>query len=413
MFYVKDNNKLASLKKRSINTERRRFLETLSKASVSTALLKMSPILAGAFSSQYALAQGGPNKRCAFMYLPNGAPNGMWLPGSQTNMNLSTAAYADVADVTQFREVNMGQGGHGTTFRSMGSYEYQAQNTIDYYVAENFPLANFKLVRAGVQAAGQEYFTREAGQQAAHIDGPERTFQALFNGSPAPISGDNTYQDVFAMTQKALNSVRSKLGVEERQRLESHLASVEEIERRVANAATAPQDQGEACTSPEVFDGANGNIIDEGKMSCDIVVAAMACGLTNVATIQLSNDQAEWFHGGRVDGIQDTLSHHNVSHSGNEMNTGLMVRLLSEVPAYFIGRLKEVTGPDGAPLIDSTLFVQVSDMGDGNHGLSSAPFLMASNLPGFGGFAATGGGNHKSFMEQVPNVLNLPATLES
>jgi len=38
---------------------------------------------------------------------------------------------------------------------------------------------------------------------------------------------------------------------------------------------------------------------------------------------------------------------------------------------------------------------------------------MASNLPGFGGYAATTGGTHKAFMESIPGILNLSGTVEA
>ena len=138
------------------------------------------------------------------------------------------------------------------------------------------------------------------------------------------------------------------------------------------------------CKTPAVFSypaSTKPHIVDEGKAVSDIIIAALKCGLTNVATIQLSTDQAGWFPQGRIVGgqnIQDSLNHHNFSHSGNDLNTAKVVGLLGQVPAYFIEQLMKTKGPDGQALINTTVFVQVTDMGDGNHGLAGAPFLAAS-----------------------------------
>ena len=70
--------------------------------------------------------------------------------------------------------------------------------------------------------------------------------------------------------------------------------------------------------------------------------------------------------------IQDSLNHHNFSHSGNDLNTAKVVGLLGQVPAYFIEQLMKPKGPDGQALINTTVFVRVTDMGDGNHGLVGA-----------------------------------------
>ncbi len=405
MKYIKNQ------RERHNNRERRRFLDMVARAGVSTAMLKAVPLLAGVFASRYATAQAAANKRVVFMYLPNGAPPGLWRPSSATQMNLCTEPYLPVASVCEFHSVNMGQGGHGSTFKSMGTYEYSSKDTLDAHLSRNFPTAPYRVVRAGVQAAGYEFFTKEAGQQAAHIEGSAKLYQNLFSGTPPTNSTDDSYKRVFAMSRGALSSLQRKLGVDEYQRFDSHLDSLAAIERRIENANT-PQDVGEECKTPATFTGDPKHIVDDGKTVSDIVIAALKCGLTNVATIQLSNDQAGWFAGGRLPGLNDNLNHHNFSHSGNDNNTGKMVALLSQVPAYFIQQLVNTEGPDGQPLINTTLFVQVTDMGDGNHGLANAPFLLASRMSGFSGFKAASG-SHKSFMGSISDRIGLAGTLEA
>ncbi len=398
---------------RSANRERRRFLDMLTKVGVSSTLYRAMPLLAGTLASRYAQAAGLPNKRIVFMYLPNGAPPGKWLPKSLTEMNIATEFYAPVASVCEFSQVDMGNGGHGNTWRSMASYNDSCQNTVDGYFAQQFLTAPYKIIRAGVQSAGGELFTREARQGASNIDGPEKLYKALFSGAPPANNNDDSYLRAFKMSQDALASLRKKLSAEEYERINAHQQSLAAIEARIKAASTASVDTSAECKTPAVFSypaSTKPHIVDEGKAVSDIIIAALKCGLTNVATIQLSTDQAGWFPQGRIVGgqnIQDSLNHHNFSHSGNDLNTAKVVGLLGQVPAYFIGQLMKTNGPDGQPLINTTVFVQVTDMGDGNHGLAGAPFLAASKMAGFSA-KSTSGGSHKTFMESIINRVGLP-----
>ncbi len=398
---------------RRANRERRRFLDMLTKMGVSSAMFRASPFLAGTLASRYAEAAGLPNKRVVFMYLPNGAPQGMWLPTSATAMNRCTEAYLPVASVCEFAQSDMGNGGHGNTWRSMGTYQDQSKNTLDGNFAKQFLTAPYKIIRAGVQSAGGEMFTREAGAPATNIDGPAKLYAALFNGAAPPTNADDSYTRVFEMSQNALTSLRSKLSVEEYQRIQAHQESLTSIEARI-KAASAPGDVSAECKSPSIFayqPQANGkpHIVDEGKAVSDIIIAALKCGLTNVATIQLSTDQASWMPGSRIPNARDDMNHHNFSHSGNDVNTGNVVGLLSQVPAYFIEQLMKTKGPDGSMLIDTTVFVQVTDMGDGNHNLGGAPFLCASRLPGFS--ARQIKSTHKTFMQSVVDRVAMPGVV--
>lgn len=407
MRYFKNN------KERSHNRERRRFLDMIARAGVSTSLLKASPFAAGIFASRYASAQTSMNKRVVFMYLPNGSPNGLWMPRSQTEMNLCTRAYAPVAQYCEFRELGMARGGHGTTHNSMAAYgNANTRDTLDSTLAsENFPTSPYRIVRAGVQGNGGPSFCREAGQQATHTDGADRLYQSLFSGTPPPNNNDDSYKRVVQMGRYALSSLQRKLGVDEYDRFNAHLESLDAIERNL-EAANSPSDLGEACTTPAIFANETGHIIDEGKAASDIVVAALKCGLTNVATIMLSDDQAGWLaheRGLPYNLTNTNLNHHNYAHSGNDTNTGNMVALLSEIPAYFIDQLAKTEGPDGDSLINSTVFVQVTDMGDGNHGLADAPFIVASGMSGFG--YGTGGGSHQDFMASLPSRMGLAGVL--
>ena len=408
MRYIKNSQQ------RAHNQERRKFLDMIARAGVSSALLKAAPMAAGVFASRHALA-ADVNKRVVFMYLPNGAPNGLWMPESQTKMNVATRPYASIAQYCEFNEVDMRHSGHGNTYNTMACYSgaTNLDDTLDVTLAnENFPTSIHKIIRAGVQVGAAPSFCREARQQATHPKSkPAEFYQTLFNGEAPVATNDTSYQRAAEINRQALATLQKKLGVEEYQRFETHLASIDEIERSI-ELANQPKETGEECKTPSIFDSSSAHIVDEGKATADTVVAALACGLTNVATVMLSDDQAGWYAGERgfEYGLTRTdLNHHNYSHSGNDTNTANMVGILSEIPAYFIEQLANKMGPDGEPLINSTVFVQVTDMGDGDHGSTNAPFIAASNMSGFG--FGTKRGDHLDFMASLPGRIGLNGEL--
>ena len=90
-----------------------------------------------------------------------------------------------------------------------------------------------------------------------------------------------------------------------------------------------------------------------------------------------------------------------------------MVRYLSDVPAYFLRRLMDENGPDGQKLIDSTVFVQVTCMGNGrDHTREHGPFMLATRLPGFSNsFSSLDQGTTEDFNGAVPRGLGIPDNL--
>jgi hypothetical protein len=70
-------------------------------------------------------------------------------------------------------------------------------------------------------------------------------------------------------------------------------------------------------------------------------------------------------------------------------------------------------GPDGQKLIDSTVFVQVTCMGNGmTHNPDNAPFLVATRMPGFkSGFSASSTGNTEDLNGAIPRGMGISESL--
>ncbi len=424
MKYVKNQ------KQRGIDKERRRFLDMVGRTGISSAILRSSPLVMGALSTRYAQAASGAGKRMVFMYLPDGSPPGHWLPSSVSNMNTATAPYGsgapgiqgyDIAKYCKFYEVNNSWNEHGQTFKCMGNRSFHAgqyMNTLDTQIAKkNFFPSQFDIVRVGVrkQAVG---FSIEGGEAASFINGPTKAYNDIFNGVKVN-SNDKTYEKVFAMNAAAIDSIKNKLGSDERERLTVHLEAMEKIENDLMKAA-------EGDSSPEACEanppGQGGEFIEECMQVCDVVIAALKCGLTNVASIMLSDNQAEWEIPAETRALMNLpvgtpQTYHSSNHSIGQIGLkglGQFLSVISQVPAYFIYKLSTETAPgESAPLIDSTLFCQICDMGYGDHTAGGAPWILASNSSefGMGGFSNRGYGTNTQLLESIPGRLGLDGAL--
>ena len=420
MKYVKN------AKQRGVNRERRRFLDMLGKTGVSSALLRSSPLVMSAFSTRYAQAATGTGKRVVFMYLPDGSPPGHWLPNSESQMNTATTPYGNgapgvngynVAKYCHFYEVNNSWNEHGQTFmcmghRGLGAHEWG--NTLDTQLAKkNFFPSRFDIVRVGVakKAVG---FSVESNEAASFIDGPVKAFNDIFNGVEVS-SQDNTYQRVFEMNARALESIKTKLGQEEIERMDTHLATLEKIENDLT-AASQNNSSGDVC-GPEAL-GSAPHFIDQCYQVADIVVAALKCGLTNVASIMLSDNQAEWEIPPETRAalnlpVGTPQTYHSSNHSLGQIGMeglGKFLSVLSQVPAYFISRLAEETAPgESQPLINSTLFCQICDMGFGDHSAPGAPWILASGSTefGLGRFGRNGYSTNTQLLQSIPGRMGL------
>ncbi len=416
MAQAKDNSKefLKSdfnreYRQKMVNNDRRRFLDMIGKAGVSTSLLKASPLIGGIFANRHALAQDLSNKRVVYCYLNSGAQPNTWLPSSATRMNIVTAPYGpdgyNVASICNFRQINVMQEGHANATQAIGVPGY------------GIPTMDARI--AGVLGATTPYSAIYLGSQATTsgvlcstlgpcTDSPSKAYADLFQAPPPTATPDTTYLKAFDAQQKALAALKTKLSQEEKERLDVHGGALDKIEARItASLQTDAPDVG-SCGQGITLN--NNNIQSRGKTQADIIIAALQCGLTKVATLQLGNHQGDWYGHNTV---YKGDAHNSCHSSGGETNDE-MVRYLSDVPAYFLKRLMTSPGPDGKMLIESTVFVQVTCMGNGrDHTRNNGPFIVATQMPGFSrSFSALAAGTTEDLNGAIPKGLGINSMLK-
>lgn len=393
---------------KSINLRRRKFFDMVAKAGISSAVLRSSGLAMGMLANRFASAQEVANKRVLFLSFPGGAPAGTWMPSSITNMNASSTGYLPVASYCNFYSVDVPGGGHGGTHASLGG----GANTMDVQLANVLSVsAPYSAINLGVEVGTtNDLIGRRNGQVVRPEDSPEAAFKQFFSAPPPGNAAQALYDKqatALDANRQALNALKTALGQEERERLDTHLAALERIDRRLKDAAQYQPPEG--CANPTLpsEDLAGDGIKKQLMLQTDIAVTALRCGLTNVATIQLDDSQCDWRYNGTF-----SEGHHQTQHGRSRNDVIEIMKFLSEAGAYAIKQLADTPDPAGGKLIDSTVFMLVTEMGDGmSHTQSGAPYILATNMPGFRKGTVGGGGSNRGLLGDLANGLGLSSAI--
>lgn len=254
----------------------------------------------------------------------------------------------------------------------------------------------FKSVELGVQVGPADNMGRMCyagtNRPVPPQDNPYRAFARVFSDltrDPAELAKVRAHRlSVLDRVAGRYQRLSARLGAADRQKLEAHLGSIREIESRLA-IVPAPSP---ACQVPVLDAGidlaANDSFPHIGKLQMDLLVTALACDLTRVASLQWSRSASPirftWLH------LDE--GHHDLSHHGDDDATAIdrltsINRWYAEQLAYLIGRMKQIPEGDGT-LLDNTVVLWCNELAKGNvHGRADAPYVLAG---GAGGALATG-----------------------
>ena len=291
--------------------------------------------------------------------------------------------------------------------------------TLDLFLARSlsankkFPSYRFGVYTMNYNPHQCAISATKAGQVAYAQNDPWQAFSDLFGGEkPGPVAGGASVVDPQLVARlKArkstmdavageLTRLRSELPPEERPALEAHLESYRSIEKRLTDLPV-PGAQNAQCIVPTL----DAKKLDPEKyqntprlieLQSDILVSALACGKTSVASLQLFSGAVSSFGLGPtkldwVDGI--TLEHHWLQHLStyDGVQPGrvdiLEQRLRQEVWqvqqfAALVQRLKNFA-VGGASMLDQTCVLFCTNMANsGAHDAVRMPWLTVGNAGG-------------------------------
>lgn len=349
-------------------------------------------------------------RRLVVFFSPNGTIHRHWRPtGAGASFRFPAGGILEpleaireevvILDGIDFRNGTNHEGGMRVMLTGGGGRESLTGGaSVDQFVARQLaadtPLASLDL---GVQTSawGGNTQTRmaysEADRFVAPRDRPLEVYRALFGEAEGPADARLALKrSVLDTVRDEIRALRARVPAEERARLDAHLESLRDVERSLAAAAGAPAGACQAPSQPAADPSDNDAFPQVGRAQMDLLVAALSCDRTRVASIQWSHTVSptvfSWL------GIGE--GHHALSHSsdGNRAGVADFVRAerwFAEQFVYLVTRLAELPEPAGdGRMLDHTLIVWAKELGDSRlHNNESVPFVLAGQA---GGLLSTG-----------------------
>jgi hypothetical protein len=356
-------------------------------------------------------AEAGRASRLIVFFTPNGTVHRHWRPtGSGTNFSFPAGSILEplqarksdlvVCDGLDFYGADNHEGGMAAMLTGGGGSSTATGGfSVDQYVASRIggdtPFPSLEL---GVQTSawGGSVQTRMSyrgpGVYAPPDDSPLGVYGRLFgdvSGDPAEIDTRlQQRQSILDLVGAELDALAGAVGTEEKVKLEAHLQAVREVERSLGGVAAPGTCNATVPGNLAPYDNDSFPVI--GKAQMDLMVAALACGSTRVASIQWAHTVApqvfSWL------GISE--AHHSLSHMDDSNTAGIAQfvaaeRWFAEQFAYLLDKLAETPEPDGSgSMLQSSLVVWCKELGDSRlHSCKGVPFVLAGQA---GGMLETG-----------------------
>lgn len=325
-----------------------------------------------------------------------------------------------ILDGVDFKGVSNHEPGMTAMLTGGGAATSTEGQSVDQYIASQLasdtPFSSLEL-GVGTDAWGANTQTRmlySAGHQFVHPDqDPVNVYKRVFGGisaSEEPLDATLARrQSVLDTLTAELKSLKSRVGSHEHNKLDAHLDALRRME---VGMGGAPVNCDSAQTVMALDPNAHEHFADITRAQTDLLVSALACGMTRVASLQLSHTVGphvfSWL------GISE--GHHSLSHMDDTNSAGVAQfvqaeRWIAEQFRYLLDQLAALPEPgaDGS-MLDHTLVVWVKELADGRlHNNESVPFVLAgaSQAVRSGQYLQLGGEPHQKLLVTLCQALGV------
>lgn len=297
---------------------------------------------------------------------------------------------------------------------------YSSGPSVDQYIAQQiYSNEAFQSLEFGVQCGGPNNWSRMCysgrDQPVDPQQNPHNAFDRLFSQLGADKEKlarvKRRRRSVIDFVNADFKAIESRVSANDRQRIDQHLTSMRGLERRLMSGGEG----GLACELPargEMFDpNLNANYGQTGQAMMDMIVSALACGQTRVASLQwsrsVSNVKFPW--------LDVNEGHHDLSHRSDDDTPAVdalvkINRWYSEQFAYLLAKLDAVPEGEGT-LLDNTIVLWCNELGKGNsHTRNDIPFILAGGGAGFfkmGHYFHTGIQSHNNLLVSICQAMGV------
>jgi hypothetical protein len=265
--------------------------------------------------------------------------------------------------------------------------------SLDQYLANKLGVEALTLgAMPGSGSTGAARISYRDKDQPVHpIEDPVKSFDKVFGvlgAAPEEAAKIRAQkQSVLDVVSGDINRLRAKLPSEDRVKLDVHLEHITAIEKQLqetVNITCTPTNP----TMPTGYDyRANKFFPTTARLQMDILAQALACGTTQVGSIQLGSSGSShitplWSD----EGLSVNNSYHNVAHSWNDGTSNLTERMAIEkfhfkLFAYLLEKLDSLPEGEGS-VLDNSIVLYAKPIGTKHN-----PYPMLYILAGGGGGA--------------------------
>jgi len=358
-------------------------------------------------------ANAAPVRRVMFVYIPDGCiPDRFHPTGTATNFKLNemTSPLEAVKQHIVFLDgltMYAGGGTHEGGIRKV--LTGVSDVSLDVFLGQKFAgqtphnslqlgsSANFQNGSGGMSFIGPN-------QEVKPDDDPLAAFTRVFGSaggggdSGAAALAARRKRSVLDASLSDLARLEKRLGAAEKEKLETHVESVREVERRITSGVMAACGVGgfnavgfansSSDSYPKTYEKEE-NFQVVGRLQMDLATLALSCNATRVVSLMLSHPVSPT----HIPKSGTGTGHHDASHYGDPSSQTAadfikLQKYFMEELVYLIQSLKNTPEGDGTTLLDNTLVMLCSELGDSNrHDHDRVPFLLA----GGGGGSLVGG----------------------
>ncbi|HZH04732.1 MAG TPA: DUF1552 domain-containing protein [Myxococcaceae bacterium] len=208
-------------------------------------------------------------------------------------------------------------------------------------------------------------------------DDPNAMYKLVFGGlgqDPQALERIRRQKkSVLDFTLRRLSAVERNVSAADREKVQKHAEAVRSTEKGLDAL-------GQSCGTPAGLSSftkeaamADANFPAVVKLQTDLLVYALQCGITRVATLQLSNTDSQT----KIPGLTTSRGVHEAQHSGSYADRVEIGKFFVRQMAYLLERLRSVDMGAGKTLLDSTLVLMGTEMAIGTHALDPNPFFLA------------------------------------
>jgi len=417
---------------------RRRFLRGLGACVALPTLESLLPgrkLLAAATGAPLATSPSGMPLRTAFIQFANGANQDRWTPtgaGRDYQLNETFAPMQALKDKFQIisnlhqneaKNFGDGPGDHaraGAAFLTgvhawkTNGAKLQLGVSVDQVAAEEIGhLTRLDSLQLGTQAS-RLYGSCDTGYACAYQynlswasdttplppePNPRAVFERLFGSGDERDRADAAERQarrkrVLDYVLLDVSNLKTRLGQNDRVKMDEYMTAVRKLERQIEKAERFEVPESDSEVPAAEYDDHREHV----EIMYELMALAFQTDSTRIVTfpVDYEGSNRPFLELGIAEG-----HHYLTHHSGNEskiLKVAQIERWYMERFANFIRRLDSMVEPDGSSVLDNSMIVYGSAVGDGNrHNHDELPVVLAG-----GGGGTMNPGRHLQLNDATP-----------